>query len=41
MERVKHFTGRPAPEARQPPYLEAGLTALVFIFLLYVVLGGA
>jgi len=26
---------------RRPPYLEAGVTAAVFIFLAYLVLGGA
>jgi hypothetical protein len=27
--------------ARRPPYLEAAVTAAVFIFLAYLVLGGA
>ena len=37
--------GRPRPLdhllARRPPYLEGAITAAVFIFLLYVILGGA
>ena len=37
--------GRPRPLndllVRRPPYLEGAVTAAVFIFLLYVILGGA
>lgn len=31
----------PSAPALRPPYLEAGLTAAVFAFVFYLVLGGA
>ena len=31
----------PDPPVRRPPYIEAAITAAAFIFLLYLVLGGA